>query len=240
MNRTKIILICIFLLGFLIPEGKSADTIPSDTVVLPVDTSNIRIIKVSHDIYKNYRNKKAFIYERKPPVVNNFWSKILNKIGQFLNITFNSPVFSFLIYAVFFVIFVMLLILLIGGNFQTFFSKNKNVQGVVAPFIEEEIANTDFDLLISQELEKGNLNLAVRFLYLKLLQVLSQQHLINWQKDKTNREYIQELSNVDFSSDFKRVTNSYEYIWYGKFQISMDMFNDVRDHVNYLIRRIND
>jgi hypothetical protein len=109
----------------------------------------------------------------------------------------------------------------------------------VNPFTDQNIERTDFDQLISREIETGNLNLAVRYLYLKLLQVLSQQQFIGWQKDKTNREYAQELSQRAFFYDFKRVTNTYEYVWYGKFQISMPVFCDVRDKVNLLIQQIN-
>jgi hypothetical protein len=238
MNKGFFFLVCLFLLGF-VPAGKAAGIISIKPITLPVDTSKVMVKNISPEIGKKFRTDKNFIYQTNQPLTNGFWNRILNKIGQIFQFAFQNRVISFLIILAFFVVFILLIVLLIGGDFQVLFSKNKSASGSVNPFTDQNIERTDFDQLISREIETGNLNLAVRYLYLKLLQVLSQQQFIGWQKDKTNREYAQELSQRAFFYDFKRVTNTYEYVWYGKFQISMPVFCDVRDKVNLLIQQIN-
>jgi hypothetical protein len=238
MNKGFFFLACLFLLE-LVPAGKVAGSISRVHVKLPIDSSKVITNKITPETFKQFFNSKDFIYDRKQPVINSFWEKIAYKIGQVFQFAFNNQVFSILIILIFFVVFVLLIVLLVGGDFQTIFSRNKPTQGSVSLFTDESIEQTDFDQLISREIESGNLNLAVRYLYLKLLQVLSQQQYILWQKDKTNREYAQELSQRAFFYDFKRVTNAYEYVWYGKFQISMQVLCDVRDNVNQLIEQIH-
>jgi hypothetical protein len=228
----------LFLLG-LAAAGKAAGTNTEAAVGLPTDSSVVVVKNVSPEVLKQYLGDADFTYTRTQPVVNGFWAKILNKIAEQLNNAVNHNVVSWLLIAVFFVVFVYLMILLVGGDFQTLFSRNKAANVVGDTFVEVDLTGTDFDKLVARELENGNLNLAIRYMYLKLLQALSHKQLIVWQKDKTNRQYAQELSMKPYHQHFKQVTNAYEYVWYGKFQISMPVYHDVRDGINQLIEQVN-
>lgn len=240
MNKSLVYLFGFFLLVFM-PAGKGHCSMPSQKKELPADTSELVTKNISRGDFNSYFSKKEFWYTTRPPVIQGFWDKFWYKIEKILGFAFGNKVISTLFISVIVVIFVLLILLLVGGGgFQSFFSRNRSISGAVSPFRDEHIDSVDFDALISEEVEKGNLNWAVRFLYLKLLQVLSKKQLIRWQKDKTNREYIQELSEKAFYNDFKQLTSTYEYVWYGKFQVSAQVFNDVRSHVNQLIHQIND
>lgn len=226
MNKYLWLLMWLFLSVF-IPKGKA----------ISIDTSKVIVNNISPDIYKKFRNDKDFIYYKQQPVVNNFWNKLWQRIADFISYTVDSGIFHALLILSFIAVFILFLL---GGTFQTLFLKNKSVSDLVKTYDDQEIEITDFNKLISQELEKGNLNLAVRYLYLMLLQRLSQRQYIRLQKDKTNREYAQELSQSNLYYDFKSVTHAYECVWYGKFQISYPIFSDIRDNVNQLINKIND
>jgi hypothetical protein len=238
LNKAFLLLGCLFLLD-LFPAGIAAGNTTPVNINLPTDTSKVIAKNFLPVVFKTYRTDKDFIYIKSQPLIHSFWGKLLDKIAQIFQFTTHTKIFPILFYLIFFAVFVVLIVLLIGGDFQTILSRTKHLPGSVNTYIEENIGIADYDQLISQEIENGNLNLAVRYLYLQLLQTLSRHQIIHWQKDKTNREYVRELSQSDFYLDFKSVTHTYEYVWYGKFQLTMQVFCSVRDSVYQLIRQIN-
>jgi hypothetical protein len=234
-----------FILHFLcllaiFPAGKAEKGKQLDYISIPTDSSIIFVQNTSPVLFDKYRKDKAFLYRETQPVLNGFWKKLFFKLAEILQFTFKNHIFDVVIILVFIFVFIALLVILLGGDIQSLFSGNRSSSPSVSLFSGESIETTDFDTLIAQEIEKGNFNLALRFVYLKLLQSLTHLHYINWQKDKTNREYMLELSQKSFIGEFKNITNIYEYVWYGKFQISTGDFLAVKDNVNLLITRLNE
>ena len=85
---------------------------------------------------------------------------------------------------------------------------------------EEIIRKQDIDQLIHTALQKGDLRLAVRYYYLKLLKLLEQKQFINWEAQKTNMEYLREIKDESIKPGFKKFTKWYDYIWYGNYPVS--------------------
>ncbi len=106
-------------------------------------------------------------------------------------------------------------------------------------YIEENINEVDFDTLIASALNTTNYRLATRYLYLKTLKVLSKKGIIDWHYDKTNSDYINEITNKTAKSNFKRVSYIYDYVWYGEFDINVDQFNRNLIDFNNLNASIN-
>jgi hypothetical protein len=65
-------------------------------------------------------------------------------------------------------------------------------------------------------------------LYLQSLKKLSDKELILFSPDKTNNNYISELSGRDYQNDFYLLTHNYEYIWYGKFLIDVANYQQLK------------
>lgn len=82
--------------------------------------------------------------------------------------------------------------------------------------VEDNIYESDLDRFIREALEKENYTQAVRLYYLAIIKELSLKKWVRWKKDKTNRDYIRELSNTSFQHGFRNVTNVFERVWYGK------------------------
>ncbi len=62
---------------------------------------------------------------------------------------------------------------------------------------------------------EGRLRDAVRFRYLHTLQLLEARQLISPGKDKTNMDFLRELSRTAFHKPFAAlITLHYEYVWY--------------------------
>ena len=86
---------------------------------------------------------------------------------------------------------------------------------------EEEIVKTkDIRKLITKALEKQNYRLAVRYYYLLILKKLSDADVIEYMFDKTNNDYISEITAEQMNLQFQKATSLYDYIWYGNFDVT--------------------
>ena len=56
------------------------------------------------------------------------------------------------------------------------------------------------------------------------LHLLSERNLIQWHADTTNQEYLRQLSGAPQEPAFRFLTNAYEMVWYGDFELSESSF----------------
>lgn len=103
---------------------------------------------------------------------------------------------------------------------------------------EELIKREDIQLLIDKAIAAGNYRLAVRFHYLLALQKMSGKELINWQAQKTNHEYIYEVTDPSLRKQFRHVTDLYDYIWYGNFDVDETSFQKAQSSFVTLTRQL--
>ena len=87
---------------------------------------------------------------------------------------------------------------------------------------EEEhiIKNENIQDLIQKALAKNDFRLAVRYSYLQVLKLLSEKELISWEPQKTNDDYIKEISKTELQNPFIKITRLYDFTWYGDFHIT--------------------
>lgn len=107
-------------------------------------------------------------------------------------------------------------------------------------FTEEEeiIKSRNISELIQKALEEKNYRLAIRYYYLLVLKKLSSAEIIHYEFDKTNREYVTEIASTDISNRFSNVTNIYDYIWYGNFDLSEADFGIAQKSFKSLVNQI--
>lgn len=89
----------------------------------------------------------------------------------------------------------------------------------------EDIKNMEFEDPIKQAIDAGQFRKAVRLLYLKALRQLQDRSMIDWTKEKTNRQYLREIRSKELKPAFQDITFIFEYIWYGEFPVDKDHFN---------------
>lgn len=94
-----------------------------------------------------------------------------------------------------------------------------------------EYSENIHEINMDDELEKAvnvrNYRLAVRLLYLKSLKQLNDAELIQWEINKTNTDYSNELQDFDQRLAFNLLTRQFEFIWYGEFNIDADVFGRI-------------
>lgn len=91
---------------------------------------------------------------------------------------------------------------------------------------EENIVRSEnIGELIEDAINDGDYRLAVRYYYLQLLRQLNQKKLINYEFQKTNSEYLNEIKADRLRGQLKKVMRIYDFIWYGSFSLSEPDFH---------------
>ena len=93
---------------------------------------------------------------------------------------------------------------------------------------QNDIHGISFDDAIEEAINDGNYRLATRLQYLQALKNLSDKGYIDWRINKTNSDYLAEISGRPFNNMFSRLTFNFEYTWYGEMQVSKEQFSDIR------------
>lgn len=220
------------------------NTRANDSLVNEYQSNSISIKEINQDNWKkaiegiSYRDKiKPARKEKKIPKENN-QDKERSTSSQ--NIRSNLAT--------------IVLILIVGGiSFLLFrFALGKYIFPVTASTSSSgtvkatEIAQLEEDLNLydpSQLIEKAifaqDYRLAIRLYYLKTLRQLSLKRVIEWEKRKTNYDYLQELSFSSLKHDFEQLTQVYERTWYGNQQLGKYEFQQIQPQFDYLVSKIN-
>ncbi|MEO1513887.1 MAG: DUF4129 domain-containing protein [Bacteroidota bacterium] len=101
--------------------------------------------------------------------------------------------------------------------------------------VEENIHESDLDDFIRQALSQGNYPVAIRLYYLAVIKELSLNKKIKWKRDKTNRDYQNELRDGAFFQPFRQATRIFERVWYGNGQLDRNSFDELEPIFRKLI-----
>jgi hypothetical protein len=149
-----------------------------------------------------------------------------------------SPQTTMVIKWLFFGLFIGTLLWLVlkalGINpFQKATQKNR-IQ-ITLEELEDHLDTADIDPHLYQAIKSGNFNLAIRLYYLMILQKLALTQKISWKKYKTNKHYLNELSDTDLYLPLKNLTATYEVCWFGDHTLSEQEYDTVQPaFVNFL------
>lgn len=92
----------------------------------------------------------------------------------------------------------------------------------------DDIFAINYQKEIDRAANGGNYRLAIRLMFLRLLKSLSERNIIQYKHDRTNLDYLMQLSTTNYYKDFFRITRNYEYSWYGKFPVSEDVYKVIK------------
>ncbi len=194
------------------------------------DESNIVPLEISNEDIQTYLADDAFNYEIEK-TDNSWWEAVKNWLYLILMWLFEGLfgieqavgyLASFLRILPYILLAILLFLIIrffIKVNTRSLVYNQKNPNIVSLSEEEQIIKNEDIQQLIKDALAQHNYRLAIRYYYLSILKLLSERELIDWQQQKTNNDYIDELSSSRLASSFNRATLLYDYIWYGEFDI---------------------
>ena len=145
--------------------------------------------------------------------------------------SFNFPtgIFQFLMYFILAVIVLLVVyyILKNAGGFRFGNEKNRikiNSSDEEQLDNEEEFSHHNFEQLIQKAKNNKEYRKAIRYYYLWVLQKLTDKRLIQYNKEKTDYDYLVELGQNPIREDYSQTTYLYDYVWYGNFELNERQF----------------
>jgi len=231
MLRTACLFIFMLIAGacFAAPDTITMQKKPAELVM---DTTTVEKRQLDKDALDAYKRQPAFNYDEEMPAGGpSLWTRFWRWFWSLFDFSGLQSPTTFTFFKYFFILIgvaalVLLVLKLNGINVLNLFRKKPYASLAYSESIEN-IHEIDFDAEIEKAIVVGNYRLAVRLLYLRSLKQLSDNGLINWQINKTNTDYVYELTNNQQREAFKQLTLQFEYVWYGDFLINADIFKRV-------------
>ena len=86
----------------------------------------------------------------------------------------------------------------------------------------------DFDEVIRRNQSEGNYRMAIRFLYLRLIQVLRDKGGFAFQDSSTNAEITRAMGKHPQAKNFRWLATAYEYTFYGGFHPNQELYETLK------------
>jgi Domain of unknown function (DUF4129) len=209
---------------------------------LVFDTAiNSNRIYYSKDSIRNFRSQKEFDYINKP--LDSLLKRRQEKQPPPVQTTTRreptvsfGDIFSFLIW-----------LIVIGGVLFLIYRLFLSEKGLfAAPAHRKKLSSEEtemedddsFTKRIADAEKKGAYRLAVRYQYLHLLNTLAAKEWVQLSPDKTNYQYLRELSGKPVRNDFARITLHYDYAWYGNFEVDVNVYQTIKNEFQQLQRAL--
>ena len=137
--------------------------------------------------------------------------------------------FHFIIWFIIISVFMGAIIYFLLQNKINFFSREAALSSqIFETDVHEDIFNLSYNERIKKAETEQHYRVAVRLIFLQTLKILSETNHIKYQPDYTNLNYLQQLHQSNLYNDFSKVTRNYEYVWYGKFDVSPEHYATIK------------
>ncbi|NHF61311.1 DUF4129 domain-containing protein [Flavobacteriaceae bacterium TP-CH-4] len=218
-------LLFVLLFGLSLSASLGQDTIP-----ITYDWEPLEVVEISEDRLEAYRNDPAFDYEV-VKTERTWWDDFKEWLGNVLlrffewvfgaekAVGFLANFIRIIPYILLGVLIFILIKFFLKANANAMELAKKDESLVVLSEEEHLIKNEDIQVLIQKALTAKDYRLAIRYYYLFILQKMSAKNLIEWQLQKTNDDYLEELQSKELKGPFRTITRLYDYIWYGSFSL---------------------
>ena len=101
-----------------------------------------------------------------------------------------------------------------------------------------EIPLTELQRLLKEALDAKDYRGAIRIYFIFIIRDLTEKGLIQWEKEKTNFQYLRELSNYENYQDFNVSVSYFEIIWYGKRELDQSTFNQIKPNFTRFLDKL--
>ncbi len=210
----------------------------NDSIVLKKFTSNFK---------KKYKESEEFDYNDNRPK-DSLWKRFKRALNDALNNFFRQFNVNYKVDNYFTIgmrimgvaVIVLLLYYIIRAFIQKdiywLFKKKAKKLEINVEDIEQNIENVNFDLLIEKTITDNAYRLAIRFYYLWLLQRLQEQNHIVWNIEKTNSDYVKEITDSETKAQFQYLSYLYNNIWYGEHDITFEEFSKAKTSFDAILK----
>ncbi len=204
-----------------------SDTTSMDSTYIPdnIVTQDTFVINEFDPGFKNRYQDPAFEYEkREQEAIKKLKEQDqdadidMGNFFSFLPTLFKILVGLLLLYAAYMIVTVWL------GKKGNWLFQKKNEKLLTYQEDIDITSETDLQAKIKEALSQNNFRLAIRYQYLYLLQLMSQNGIITYHKEKTNSDYRYEIKNQALAQAFDYTSYIYDYTWYGGFEMTESQY----------------
>lgn len=173
--------------------------------------------RLKEDKRFQYKDKK----KPKPKKEKKYKKPMFSGLSKF----FNSSVFKIILFTLLGAFLILIIYLFIKNN-NISFSRNVKDEEIEQEAPWEDVKRfEDWELALQKAIADQDYRLATRIYYLHTLNILNKNGHLQYREDKTNWYYVHKLYGSNYHDSFKELTRSFDYIWYGEYQISKDQFD---------------
>ena len=247
--KFKILLFLILLTTFCFGQ-KARDTISSVTVELapepmnevddmlqvdsilkikPITSSTIYPKEIPTDFKAKYKGKDFDYTTVKPH--ESIMERMMRNLKKVLESIFgemdpikagNATELILKSIAIFVVGFVLYLLIryLMGKEGNLFFGKKNKKVAIQSGDLHENIHEISFEESIANFERSKDYRLAIRYQFLRILKKLSDKKMIEWNPEKTNRDYVKELKDEQVKKAYQDYFYIFDNVWYGEFEVN--------------------
>ena len=232
-------LVCLFVVNI------AFGNLPTTTVVVNakqaifnIDSSSILLVTPSKKKEINLFSDSKLKYQQIVTAQKGFFERLLEWLAEklFRNAGYDNILTTRkLIVGTICVVAIALLIWLLSrSEFVSLIKPKPKSTSFNFTDLVEDLDKINFEHQINSAIADENYRLATRWNYLKILFLLDKNKLILFASHKTNIDYKYELKDKKLQTDFTRLSYIYDYVWYGKFEITaLDYHEQVSDFINF-------
>ncbi len=144
----------------------------------------------------------------------------------------------YLFYAIGIIILGVLVFFIVKNTMLLHGTANRKNRAFTIEEAEQNLLETDLQRFLKEALAKGDYRMAVRVYYLEILKQLSLKGTIKWKRDKTNSEYLNEMRPQSDFKDFRKLTRTFERVWYGNKLIEKSIYNTISPQFEGYLKKI--
>ncbi len=195
------------------------------------DTAYIESRSFKNNALKELKNNEDFQYNKYVEPPQSLWGKFWNwfwwKVRQILSTKGGRTTVWSVLIALAIAVIVFFALRITGMDRNGLFGRSsKGLQKYILS--RHDIHQISFEDEIEKAISNGDFRLATRLQYLQALKKLSDKGYIDWRINKTNTDYLAEISDRPFNDKFATLTFNFEYVWYGEKQVSKEQFLAIR------------
>jgi hypothetical protein len=187
-------------------------------VYAPREVRQAKVHEYLADRDYEYANDPA--YWKKDKIQNNqgpssFWNFMRNKVVQWI---FVLGVIAAIVYGLF--------LLARENNFRWFSRRSKQIQQIEPDSLLQ--GPVDYDEAIRKYQAEGNYRFAIRYLFLRLIHSATDKNIIQIRDSTTNTDIGRAFGQHPLASQFRYLATAYEYIYFGDFNLSKEIFDSLK------------
>ncbi len=206
-----------------------------DSQITPRHFDNLNDIYTGEDFIYERSVKSSGWWTRFKQWLSDFFRDLFNmkNQGQASKVTDTALKIAGVIIFLLVIYFIFKAVMNDEGSWVFGKSSDKNIIPVTD--IENNIHITNFKSLIEEAEKNNNYRLAIRYYYLWLLKSLTENEIIEYDVEKTNSDYKNEITSKNIKEEFSYTSYLYNYIWYGEFNVDETQFNKAKHaFINFL------